>query len=115
MKLNSIWKEVPLKNYVYLALGANVLTLLFILLIKNFLPPEVPLFYGNAVGESQLVETFLLIIAPAVAILILCLNVFLSTVVGEPFLKKVLIISSFFVSMLTSITVFKIIFLVGFF
>lgn len=115
IKLKSIWEKSPLKSYIYFAFGINVLTLLSILLAKNLLPPEVPLFYGNAVGESQLIKSFLLVIAPTVSLLILVLNLLLLNMVDDSFLKKALVVSAFFVSILSCITVLKIIFLVGFF
>lgn len=114
-KLKNIWEKAPLKNYVFPALGITLLTALFIVLFRSFLPPEVPLFYGNTVGEGQLVRIEYMFMAPLVSLLVLGLNIFLSTFVKDSFLKKVLIISAFFVSILISITVFKIIFLVGFF
>ncbi len=114
-EVKGVFEKIPLKNYIYLAMAINTLTLVFIFLAKNLLPPEVPLFYGNALGEAQLVKTLSLTIAPGASILILFINIFLSNIIEEVFLKKILIISSFFVSILSSITIFRIILLVGFF
>ena len=114
-KLKNIWEKAPLKSYVFPALGITLLTALFIVFFRGLLPPEVPLFYGNTAGEGQLVKTEYMLLAPLVSLLVLGLNIFLSTLVKDTFLKKVLIISAFLVSILISITVFKIIFLVGFF
>ena len=115
MKIKAVWEKVPLKNYIYLALGLNTLVLILIFVLKGFLPPEVPLFYGNAVGETQLVKTLFLIVAPLSSLAILLLNTFLSSTFSDIFLKRALIVASLFVSALTTITVVKVILLVGFF
>lgn len=115
MKLKDFWGKVPLKSYIYLSLGVTLLTSVAALILRNLLPPEVPLFYGKPTGEEQLTSSLGLLIAPAVSLLVTILNTALSTLVENPFLKNVLIISALFVSLLTGITIFKIIFLVGLF
>ncbi len=112
-------KLVPVKSqanaFFYGSLALGVFSILLILITKSLLPPLVPLFYGKPAGESQLVPTLALLIAPAVSILITLINTLLASFTKEDFLKKILTVSSFFVSLLISLTVFKIIFLVGFF
>lgn len=93
----------------------NVLTGVGILVARGYLPPVVPLLYGRPLGESQLVPTLGLVIAPAVALGISVLNIFLSVFIQESLTKKILIISGFLVSILSTITILKIILLVGFF
>jgi hypothetical protein len=110
-----MWKDLPHKNYIYLSLGLIAASAFSILIFKNFLPPVVPLFYGRPVGQSQLVGFWGLLIAPAVALAITLINLFIAKHVQDNFLKRVLVISSFFISLLTAITFFRIIFLVGFF
>lgn len=110
-----MWKNLPLKGYVYASVGLSFVSILAILILKNYLPPVVPFFYGLPVGSSQLVPTLGMLLAPGVNILIILLNIVLSNFSKDVFFKRTLIISGFFVSMLTTITVFKIIVLVGFF
>lgn len=114
-QLLSAWRQAQFKNYVYFSIGLNVLTALAVLIFKKEMPPIVPLFYGRAIGESQLVNLAGLLIAPGVSLFITILNLFLSSITSDLFLKKVYVITAFLISLLTTITVVKIIFLVGFF
>lgn len=114
-QLLSVWREAQFKKYVYFSIGLNVLTVLVVLIFKKEIPPIVPLLYGRAIGESQLVNLPGLLIAPGVSLFITILNLFLSSMTQDLFLKKVYVATAFLVSLLTTITVIKIIFLVGFF
>lgn len=114
-QIGSFWKELPFKGYLYASLALNIFTFLAILLVRNFLPPVVPMLYGRPEGAGQLVSTFGLLIAPATALVITLLNTILSGVIKQNFIQKILIISTFLVSTLTTITVLKIVFLVGLF
>ena len=109
------FRELPFKTHILIAFGLSLLVVVLIVLIKSFLPPEVPLFYGRPVGETQLTKTLGLTIAPGISIMILILNSFLSILTTNMFVKKILITSALVASLLTAITVVRIIFLVGFF
>ena len=113
--MDTRWKSLPLRNLYYLALIIDIGTGVAIVALENYLPPVVPLFYGLPVGQDQLTSTFGLLIAPAVSALIAVINFLISFWVRDSFLRKVLAISSIILSILTTITVIKIIFLVGFF
>ncbi|HET7099196.1 MAG TPA: hypothetical protein VFI61_03125 [Patescibacteria group bacterium] len=108
-------KDAPFKSYVYLSFFMNFGTLFVVLIFKNLLPPTVPLFYGRAVGPDQLIPVYGLLVAPGISFLITLLNLYLSFKSQDVFTKKVYIAASFLVSLLTTITILKIIFLVGFF
>lgn len=97
------------------AIALTIASAMAIVVLKNWLPPLVPLFYGKPSGSGQLVTTYELLIAPGVSLLVIIINTFLSLYIPDLFLKKTLIIGAFLLSLLTAITVFKIIFLVGFF
>lgn len=114
-QLVDAWKQAQFKNYIYFSVALNVLTALTVLIFKSVIPPIVPLFYGRAIGESQLVGFFGLLIAPGASLFITLLNLILSSITDDLFLKKVYVATAFIVSLLTTITVIKIIFLVGFF
>lgn len=96
------------------AIIINVGVALSLLLFKSILPPLAPLFYGRPMGEAQLTKTLGLLIAPGVGILITLLNLFLSLGIKDDFLKKLLAISAIIISVLTTITIIKIVLLVGF-
>ena len=110
-----MWKNITYRNYFLAAIIINVGLALGIVLLKSFLPPLAPLFYGKPVGEAQLTSTFGLLVAPGVSFLITILNILLSLWVKDAFFKKILAISAIIVSVLVAITIIKIIILVGFF
>ncbi len=109
------FRELPFRNYIYFSLGLSFLTIAAVLILKNFLPPEVPIFYGKPAGEAELTKTLGLLIAPGISIVALGMNTGLSVIATDVFVKKILIITGLVISLLTSITVTKIILLVGFF
>lgn len=108
-------KKIVFKNFFFVAIIIDVLTVLAIIILKDFLPPRVPLFYGRPVGETQLTSTLGFLIAPISAFLLTLVNLIVSFWVKDYFLKKVIAVSTLTISILTAITVFKIILLVGFF
>jgi len=110
-----MWKKLAYRNYFLAAVIINIGVFLSLVLLRNFLPPLAPLFYGRPVGEAQLTNTFGLLIAPGASLLMTALNLGLSFWIKDNFLKKLLAISAIVISVLTAITITKIILLVGFF
>lgn len=115
MRLLTMWKNVPFKGSVYFSITLNLILIIFVIVIEEFLPPVVPLFYGLPSGIDQLVPSLTLILAPILGLITTLINIIISSLIEENFLKKTLIVSSVFISLLFSITVVKIILLVGFF
>jgi len=109
-----MWKKVIYRNYFLAAIIINLLAVVSIILLRNFLPPLIPLFYGRPAGEAQLTETFGLLIAPGVSLLITIINLCISLLIQDGFQRKILAMSATIISLLTAITVVKIILLVGF-
>ena len=83
------------------------------IIFRNNLPPVIPLFYGLAEGENQLVHPLFLTIPAGLGLLIILINTLLSTIISNNFIKRSLILSSFAVSLLVFITTVKILLLVG--
>ena len=110
-----MWKKVTYRNYFLAATIINAIIALAVLILKNNLPPLVPLLYGRPAGEAELIVTAGLFIAPAASLIITVLNLLISLWVKDDFLKKILAISSIVIAGLMAITIIKIIFLVGFF
>lgn len=106
-------KKLPLRGYVYFSLALNLIAAVAVLLSRNHLPPVVPLFYGKPVGSGQLVSTYGLLLAPLAAFFITVINILLASKISGIFSKKIFSVASFFVSLLATVTVVKIIFLVG--
>jgi hypothetical protein len=110
-----MWRKVTYRNYFLASIIIEAFLALSIILLKNFLPPLVPLFYGLPAGEEQLTSTLGLLIAPGVSSLMTIVNLCISFWVKDDFIKKILAISTTALALLATITVIKIILLVGFF
>jgi hypothetical protein len=110
-----MWKGLPYKGCIYFSLALNVLLIGLILILKGFLPPIVPLFYGLPDGSEQLIPYFGLILGPIIGIIITVINMLISNTIRDIFLKKALVISSAFISLLLAITIIKIVLLIGLF
>src|SRR3989304_1968473 len=105
--------KFPFKNYLIAAVGLNIIVIAAVLLLRPYLPPQVPLFYGTAEGEGQLGSTWQLIIPNLVALAVSVTNLVISRFVKDDFLEKTLVVCAMAASFLAMITVIKIIFLVG--
>jgi len=110
-----MWKKVAFKNLFLASVVIDVVAALAVVILENFLPPVLPLFFGLPTGETQLVGRLGLLIAPAAAFLLTILNLNVSLLTHDQFLKKILAVSALVVSVLIVITILKIILLVGFF
>ena len=108
-------KNPAFKNLFLASITINLIEVITVFALRNFLPPLLPLFYGRPSGGTELTSTFGLMIAPAAALLLTVANLIASSLVKDEFLKKILAISALAVSALVLITVAKIIFLVGLF
>lgn len=91
----------------------NIIVLIFIFAVKNLLPPEIPLLYGKPSGEEQLVPKIYLFIPPSLAIVFLLLNLILIKFIKDKFLQYSLLSLSLIITILSTITVLKIISIVG--
>lgn len=115
VKATGAWKNLPFAEYIVISVVLSLVTIAMTVILTGKLPPVVPLFYGRPVGEGQLVPTLSLLLAPGAAIILTIINTFLAILSKDDFLKKILVLTSFLVSLLLCITVAKIILLVGFF
>jgi hypothetical protein len=110
-----MWKDLPYKGCIYFSIALNIVSAVIIVILKGNLPPVVPLFYGLPIGAEQLAPTLELFLTPAAGLIITAINILISFISKDIFLKKLLIISGTFISLLLTITLIKIILLVGFF
>ncbi|MCL4387031.1 hypothetical protein M1307_01380, partial [Patescibacteria group bacterium] len=106
-------ERIALKNFIYISLVLNSLNLLLVLIFQKNLPPQVPLFYGATESEEQLTSSLGLLIPSIFSYFLIFFNILISTSLQNRFLQKILTITSFTISLLSAITVVKIIFLVG--
>lgn len=103
------FKKIPLVKYVAASILINIIGVSIVILTKNSLPPQVPLFYGLAQSEEQLVPTFNLVIPSVTSLLIVFSNSLVSLLLENDFLKKTLVLSGLATAALSVITTLKII------
>lgn len=102
------------KNWIaFVPLIISLSVTVFVLIMSKFLPPKLPLFYSLPWGDKQLVTPKQLLIVPAIITLVTLSNLVLSWQLhsSQTFFKKILLFSSLLVSLITTITFFKIVLL----
>jgi len=79
------------------------------------LPPEIPLFYSQPWGEEQLAEVHNIFGLPIMSLVILVVNNFIASTMGEKrkILAFLLSLSSLLFSFLGLVSIFKIVSIVG--
>lgn len=89
----------------------SLLYTFFILSLSKILPPKLPLFYSLAWGEKQLATHLQLLIIPASITLVTLFNLIISWQLHpqQVFFKKILLSATLLVSLILTITFFKII------
>jgi len=106
-------KKLPFMPYIYAASVLNLLIIGATFLIQVFLPPEIPLFYGLAEGQEQVAKSIFLFVPNSISLLILIANSAIASYIKQDYYKKILIVAGLISTFFASITVFKIVFLVG--
>jgi hypothetical protein len=106
-------QRIPLVKFLYIAFFLGIINILATLILQNYLPPEVPLYYGLAKGQEQLTTSLGLITPGAVSLGITFLNTFLAYTISNDFLQKTLVISAFSASIISFIATIEIVFLIG--
>jgi hypothetical protein len=105
--------KIPFKKTVFALIFFNLLMVALVLIAQRILPPVVPLFYGRPQGGEQLAQSLFLSLPPFISLLITLVNLAFIYLLENRFLQKVLLGLAIGVTILSTITVFKIISLVG--
>ena len=80
--VSKIASEIPFFGLLMVSLLICIGTIAIIILLKEHIPPQVPLFYGTVEGEDQLVPTLGLTIPGFLALIIIVINTILATSYG---------------------------------
>ena len=112
MELKKIIKP-PLQGYFNASWILNLLMIFFGLLLLKRLPPQIPIFYGLPRGEAQLSSPLGILFPPVSSLIFISLNLLLINIIKDGFIKKTLVVAGLASAVFASITVVKIIFLVG--
>ncbi|HLE49203.1 MAG TPA: hypothetical protein VI819_04220 [Patescibacteria group bacterium] len=107
--------KLPFITLTFSFLLANIIVIIGVLLFQKNLPPEIPLNYGLPRSTKQLAMPLEIIIPLIISLLIIIINNILAMITENNYLKRVLIIASYFTTIMSIITVVKIVFLIGIF
>ena len=113
LSYNWLMRPTSVQKISLLCITINLLLIATIFLLRKNLPPLIPLFYGLPVSQSQLSPLWGLAIPESVAIGLIVINEIISKLTKDTFLEKILLSLSVAVTVLSTITVLKIIFLIG--
>lgn len=102
-----------MKRLVVGTLIINLLLTVFILIFKNHIPPEIPLYYGLPEGAKQLARSEFIILPPIVSSLIISLNYLLGTLLKNEFLLRILVMTGVVACLFSTIAIVKILLLVA--
>src|SRR3990172_4085421 len=100
---------IPFQQTVFALIFFNLLLVALVLVAQETLPPVVPLFYGKPQGEEQLAQSLFLSLPPFISLLITLINLAFIYLLDNRFLQKVLLGLAIGVTILSTITVIKII------
>jgi len=115
MKKSHDLHPLPLTKTLLSLLFINGAIIVFQLtFLKNRLPPVVPLLFGKPQGEEQLVPKLYLTAPPLTSSIIALINTALIKSITNHFLKYVLLGLMLTATVLSTITVIKIVLLVGY-
>ncbi|QQS39030.1 hypothetical protein IPM62_00210 [Candidatus Woesebacteria bacterium] len=114
---NRLHKQIE-KNLIYpkilfVSLLLIALSILSTFLLTQYLPPEIPLFFGLPESEDQIASSSALIVPSLFSLAILVLNSTIAYFSNDKFIKMVLIFSSLAISLLSTIATLKITLLIG--
>jgi hypothetical protein len=101
------------KKTLILIAGLNIVTLIVIYVSWSKIPPLIPLYYGNPTGGEQLGPSRGLFIPPSFVLVSLLTAILITKAYKDDFLEKLLVMSLCVLTTLSTVTVLKILFLVG--
>lgn len=115
-EINTLLADRLLKRIIQLIFILLGLNFLFLALWWSKLPPQLPLFYSRPWGEEQLVAKNLFFILPAACFTFIIINLRLASFFfkKEVLLSQILIWSALIFSLLTTISLWKILTIVVF-
>lgn len=106
-------KEINERKPIWFFLIFNLILLLVLIILKNHLPPVIPLFYGAPAGSAELAANQAIFLPTILTATETLINLILTFKVKDEFIKKALIGSCGFLTFLSAFTTIRIILLVG--
>ena len=81
------FQRTPLVKLLRLSFILSLVNIVVVLLIKNFLPPQIPLYYGLAEGQEQLSGTLGLVVPGILSLSLTSVNTIIMFFVKDNFIK----------------------------
>ncbi|MFZ2025461.1 MAG: hypothetical protein WAV51_04205 [Microgenomates group bacterium] len=112
------WKSLSANKIIslatYCAVVCSLIGFISIVFSWNTLPPFVPLWYSKIWGAERLAATPWLFLLPSSTLIITVINAYIATFLTNEYLvfSQIMSLGSFVISLLSTITLIKIIFLV---
>lgn len=113
MQSKIIPNEPSLAQPFWVGIGSVFIAGVFLAVFWAKLPPQVPLFYSRPLGEAELANPLFLLLPLLLSILFLVVNLVVARFIESDFLKRALVLGATLSSLLASITVIRIIFLIS--
>lgn len=113
MLFENAQSKIEMPEYLLIAGLINFAVIIFVIFMRNNLPPVVPLFYGLAYGSERLAASNLLILPSILSLIFIILNSGISMFVEDNFLKKTLTFAGLAATIFSAITTLNIMFIVG--
>lgn len=106
-------KSLEFANWLVAGTAIGLVSVGLALVAQTILPPEIPLFYGNAQGADQLAGSFTLVLPGSLALGVQAINTLISLGLKDSFAKRILSLAGFAFAILALITTLEIVLLVG--
>lgn len=114
MKPRIIPQETQARRPFFVSLAGLIIGLAAIIVFWQKLPPQVPIFYNKPWGEEQLASPIFLFLPLGISGIFLAVNtLFVSVLPESVFLKRALILAAAVSSVLASIAVVRVLFLIS--
>lgn len=111
--IQKLSSTLPYSKILFTLFSVNLVLLLFLLLIKYRLPPEIPLLYGQPQSERVIVNVNLIFLPTAISLIIIFLNSLFMKFSQDNFLEKTFLGAIVASSILSLLATLKIVLLVG--
>ncbi len=112
MQPKIIPNEASLSQPFWLGIGSIFIAAVILAIFWVKLPPQVPLFYSRPLGEAELANPLFFLFPLILSACFLLINLMLARFIESDFLKRALVLGAALSSILASITVIRIIFLI---
>lgn len=107
------FERLPFFKLIVISLITGLVIIGLGLLSKFILPPQIPIFFGFPQTEEQLAPSLSIIIPPIISLIFVLINSIIAINIENGYVKKSLAFGSLVITLLSTIAVIKIIFLVG--